>query len=242
MRRMLVSEIKDRILYEDREILVFHKPGGLPVQSADSGVPDLESMARNYLNGKQVWVVHRLDQPVEGITLLAKTARAAKELGSQLRNGEMEKIYLAAVLPGESTALPREGETVILEDYLIRDGRTNMSRIAGPGDKGAKKAVLCYRVAAALNRDDLSVLIVEISLKTGRHHQIRVQFAHAGMPLAGDRKYGRMGQQAAGDGGGIALCAAQLTFRHPGDGRKMHFEISPEHPLLYMERKECYDK
>ena len=232
MRRMTPDEIRKRILCEDQEILVFHKPAGLPVQSASSGIMDLENLLRAYLGGELPRVVHRLDQPVEGIVVFGKTARAAGELSRQLASGEMRKIYLAAVCPSPETVLPPPGEVRVLEDVLIRDGRTNTSRPALAGEPGGKSAALQYEVLGRPGVGETTwpdSWIVRIKLLTGRHHQIRVQFSHAGMPLAGDSKYGgpRMRE-------GLALCACSLTFHHPRGGREMHFEISAENPLLHL--------
>ena len=231
MRRLSQDEIRDRILYKDHAILVFHKPAGLPVQSADSGMMDLESLLRTFLDGKPPRIVHRLDQPVEGIVVLALSSGAAADLSRQLAGGEMKKVYKAAVCPGPGIVLPGPGETRILEDVLIRDGRSNTSRVALPGETGGKQARLKYeivgRTCSPAAGESECMPIARITLMTGRHHQIRVQFAHAGMPLAGDTKYGGVRLRE-----GLALCACSLTFRHPESGREMCFEVSPEHPLL----------
>ena len=230
MRRMSPDEIRKRILYEDRDVLVFHKPAGLPVQSADSGMMDLESLLRIFLNGVQPRIVHRLDQPVEGIVVLALTSRTAGELSRQLAAGEINKVYQAAVCPQPGVVIPPPGELHSLEDVLIRDGRTNTSRIARAGEEG-KKARLNYEMVGKIAIESMkevdNIWKVRIVLLTGRHHQIRVQFSHAGMPLAGDIKYGgpRMRE-------GLALCACSLDFSHPVTGRDMHFEVVPDHPLL----------
>ena len=161
--------------------------------------------------------MHRLDQVVSGTIVFAKTKKAAAALSKQLTDGTMKKIYRAKVcgpIPLDS------GE---LRDFLLKDGKNNVSRVVSPSKqgmypKGAKEAVLRYR---KVSEDTL-----EIELMTGRHHQIRAQLAHAGMPIAGDRKYGAPASSAEDlPGGGIALRAVRLSFRHPGTGEVMTFSV-----------------
>ena len=227
---MIQYRAPELILYEDPEILVVHKPPGLPVQSAKTGFMDLESLFRNYLAERDpgklpyLGVVHRLDQPVEGVLTFAKTRRAAAELSRQMQAGEMEKEYLA-VTAGRPVSLQSPGEDKTREtelaDFLLKDGKTNTSRVVMPGTPGAKKAVLFYQVLENAEGH----LLLKIRLQTGRHHQIRVQMAHAGMPLLGDRKYGT--PVPAGHNDFLALCAFRLTFRHPSDHKKKIFMIRP---------------
>lgn len=236
-----------KIIYEDSQIIVCYKESGLPVQSARIGTKDLESILKNYLSeqtGKPPYlaVVHRLDQPVEGVLVFAKNQQAAASLSAQVNDGRMKKMYHAVVqLNGEHASL--EGT---LTDYLLKDGKSNSSRIVTEHTKGAKKAVLDYRVLERKNitqseqSDEIGrkmwtpltegetadIARVEIHLHTGRHHQIRVQMSGAGMPLLGDRKYG---QAAAFDNGGhLALCAASLELVHPKTGKKMQFTCEPQ--------------
>lgn len=184
------------IIYEDDQILVCRKPAGLAVQSASFGRRDLESMARTYLmekNGKAnpyLGVVHRLDQPVQGLVAFAVTPRAAASLSTQLQDGRMKKEYCAVVCG----RLPQESG--VLVNYLKKEPSGNCSRTAAKGTPGAKRAELSYRVLREC--DGLS--LVKIILKTGRHHQIRVQMAAAGAPIYGDGKYGAAGVPTYGDG------------------------------------------
>ena len=202
--------IADRIMYEDREIFVINKPAGVAVESARVTEPDLASLLRAY-SGKEVYIVHRLDQAVSGIVVFARTKRAASVLSGAFQRGETEKVYRAKV----SGCICRDRDT--LTDWLMKDGRTNTSRVVPGGTKGAKKAVLEY---VRTGEQEL-----RIRLMTGRHHQIRVQLSHAGMPILGDRKYGGETCYARGK---IALCAERLTFAHPGTGEKMTFETVPD--------------
>ena len=216
---MWIKDVRDYIIYEDKEILVCHKPAGIAVQSAGVGNMDLESLLKNYIARKQpgkmpyLGVIHRLDQPVEGILLVGKNEKAAAELSRQVSDHiHMEKWYLA--MPG------KEGE---LEDWLKKDGRTNTSRAVKEGIEGAKKAMLYWKLLETKETVDEMRSLLEIRLETGRHHQIRVQMANAGMPLVGDRKYNpeKTGQEP------LCLCSAALEIRHPLTGKKMQFRVRP---------------
>lgn len=218
---------KDDILMEDRDILVVQKHAGMAVQNARMGQMDLEHALLNELAGRAAQnpagntrmqipylaVVHRLDQPVEGVLVFAKNKEAAGKLGRQVQDGTMKKEYLA-VCEGK---MEKQGVRK-LENYLYKDGKSNTSRVVKEGTKGAKKAVLEYEVLRAENDRSL----VQIHLGTGRHHQIRVQFSYAGYPLCGDIKYG------AKEKGALALCAYRLSFCHPRTGKRMEFTVNPE--------------
>lgn len=214
--------MKTKILFEDKFIMVCYKPAGLPTQTASVMAPDMVSELKNYLRRSSgsgtkepyVGLVHRLDQPVEGVLVFGKTQRAAAALSAQLNDGTLHKTYLAV-----TEGIPEEKEAV-LTDYLWKDGRDNSSRVVPEGTKGAKRAELSYRVISEKNGSTL----IEIDLKTGRHHQIRVQMAHMGCPLLGDRKYGRSSQTVRNP----ALCASKLAFRHPQTGKMMEFTVDPE--------------
>lgn len=216
--------MKERIIYEDNEILVCHKPAGLATQTGRVGQKDLVSEMKNYLGGNSyLGLVHRLDQPVEGLLVFAKTAYAAKELSRQLTNNILNKQYFAVAF-GKGFK-----EETKLEDYLIKDSRTNVSRIAEEKENGAKRAELWVRTISYSKEDNISLL--EIKLLTGRHHQIRVQLANAGLPLLADSKYGTeealLKTQELGVRN-VALCAGRLAFIHPKTKKKMEFQIEPE--------------
>lgn len=210
------------ILYEDSQLLVCVKEPGVPVQSARIGVRDMVSALKTYRKEAEgtsgepyLGVVHRLDQPVGGVLVFAKTKGAAGELSGQIQKGRMRKEYLAVVCGSAQ----KDGGR--LEDMLLRDGRTNTSRVVGLRQAGAKRAVLDYHVLE--RQEDFS--LVSVLLSTGRHHQIRVQMAHAGMPLAGDRKYWPEGDWKSGEG--LALWAHRLTFAHPKTGKVLTFQAEP---------------
>lgn len=205
------------ILYEDKYLIVCRKHAGMAVQSARIGQMDLESALRNYLKGGFVGIVQRLDQPVEGILVFGKNSQATAALNRQQQNGKMKKKYLAA-FTGKPEAL--EGK---LEDVLVKDGRTNKSRAAADGTPQGKKAVLYYKI---LKKEE-NVGLAEVTLQTGRHHQIRVQMSHHGMPLWADGKYNNQISEEE-NGENIGLCAYWLEFEHPKTGKKLHFQIEPE--------------
>lgn len=216
---------KYRIVYEDEDLLVVFKPAGLPTQSARATAPDLMSaLANEYLErgvkNQYLGLVNRLDQPVEGLLLVGKTRNAAAGLSRQAssRTG-MEKEYLALV----NGKMPeKEG---MLVDYLVHDRRTNSSRVGEKGGPEAKRCELSYRVLGEWKEKSL----LEIRLLTGRHHQIRVQLAHRGCPIAGDQKYGPAADARAG--GRLCLCACKIAFRHPRTKKTMSFQVEPTFPI-----------
>ena len=207
-----------QILYEDEAILVCRKPAGVAVQTRRLGEPDMESLLKNYRASKGeppfIGVVHRLDQPVEGVMLYAKTKQAASALGRQIASAQADKCYYAM-----TDGVPaRSGGT--LEDYLLRDGKTNVSSVVTKSTPGAKHSELSYEVLEQNGKR----AVLKIRLKTGRHHQIRVQLAHAGFPIVVDRKY-NFKENIAPSGSGLALCSYRIAFRHPVTCKKMEFEI-----------------
>ncbi len=206
------------ILYEDDAIIVCVKQAGVATQTKRLGQPDMESMLKNYRAGKgeppYIGVIHRLDQPVSGVMVFAKTKDVAASLSRQIVGKGTDKYYYAVT---DGVPSPAGGT---LEDYLLRDGKTNTSRVAGKTTPDAKKAVLSYKV---LQKSSTKAL-VQIKLETGRHHQIRVQMAAAGYPLVGDRKYNFKENMNAYTQG-LCLCSYRLAFRHPVTKKKMEFEI-----------------
>lgn len=210
-----------KILFEDDEVIVCYKPAGIPTQTKKLGEQDMVSLLKNYLKNSYVAVVHRLDQPVEGILVFAKTPYAAKELNKGLQ-GEGFGKYYKAVLCGVPAKL-----SDTLEDYLVKDGRTNTSRVGSASEKDAKKAVLSYEVLAKGELEEQEVSLVKIRLGTGRHHQIRVQMSHMGCPIWGDAKYAQKPVQDRRFRQ-LALCAYKLEFVHPKTKKKQVFEIEPQ--------------
>lgn len=212
------------ILYEDEDLLVCRKPAGVAVQTKKLGQADMESLLKNYrvARGEQpyIGVVHRLDQPVEGVMVFAKTKEAAAALGRQIAAKLADKCYYALV---DGAPEKKRGTLV---DYLVRDGRTNTSSVAECGTKDAKRAELSYEVIEQKN----GRAVLKIRLETGRHHQIRVQLAHAGMPIVGDRKY-NFKENIAPSGEGLCLCSYRIGFRHPKSHKNLAFEIDKPYHL-----------
>lgn len=210
------------ILHEDNVLLVVHKPAGIATETAKIGQADIVSELRNYRKKKgedtYIGVIHRLDQPVEGLLVFAKNQNAAKKLSAGLQNGTLSKKYAALVAGVPQTS---EGE---LCDYLLKNSRTNLSEVVRKDTRGAKEARLHWKLMQKLDACSL----MEIELFTGRHHQIRVQMAHAGFPLLGDVKYGSDFSKELSKQYGIsntALLADYLTFIHPITGKKMEFSL-----------------
>ena len=210
-----------QIIHEDEHIIVCYKPAGIPTQTKKLGEQDMVSLLKNHLKGGYVAVIHRLDQPVEGLLVFAKTPYAAKELNLGMQGADFGKYYKAVLwgVPNEITGT--------LEDYLVKDGRTNTSRVCEPSVKDAKRAVLSYEVIATGKDDGKDISLIGVKLDTGRHHQIRVQMANMGCPIWGDAKYNTASVQDRRFRQ-IALCAYKLEFVHPKTKKKLEFEIEPK--------------
>ena len=222
------------ILYEDKEILVAEKPVGMESQSARSFEPDMVSEVKKHINSLSpksgepyVGVIHRLDKPVGGVMVYAKTKGGAESLSRQVSQHQMEKIYYAVVC---GKPVDNFGACV---DYLWKDGKTNCSKIVDKGIKGAKLAELHYQVVDNRNIGNEECSLVKIILKTGRHHQIRVQMAGRGTPLWGDRKYNPRFQKGI-DGGNVALFASSLSFSHPTTKKRLTFSVKPKGEVFEM--------
>lgn len=226
--------MRTKILYEDKDVLVIHKPAGLAVQTAHVGQQDVESELKNYLAAQNaspyLGIVHRLDQPVEGILVFAKTKKVAADLNRQLQSGDFCKEYLAVVC-GNPTR--KEGELV---NFLLKEkGRAHVVGSMGNLSKDAKRAALRYRTEAQSKTAAGEISLLRIWLETGRFHQIRAQLSRAGFPILGDSKYG---SEASGQMSGelrirhTALCACKLCFHHPTNGKEMEYTVNPENPAF----------
>lgn len=224
--------MRTKIIYEDAHIIIAYKPAGLATQTAKVGQADMVSELKNHLAGTgqgkapYLGIVHRLDQPVEGLLAFAKTKEAAARLTAQLGKGTLHKQYYG-VICGQVAA--REGELV---DYLYKTPENRAKIVTGQQSAfpHAKKAVLQYTIKETLSSPE-AISLADIHIDTGRFHQIRAQMAHASMPLLGDGKYGdenaleqsrRMGIR------NVALCAYTLTLTHPDTGRPLSFSVRPQ--------------
>ena len=215
-----------KILYEDNHIIVVEKEPNIPSQSDKTGDIDMLTLVKSYIKEKYnkpgevyVGLVHRLDRPVGGIMVFAKTSKAASRLSEQIRNKTFSKKYLA-VVDGKF-----EQDKRTIEDYLYKDERKNISKVVPETKKNAKLAKLEYEVLNYDDKRDLS--LIKINLHTGRHHQIRVQMANAGHSLFGDQKYGTRGKQKQ-----IRLWAYEIEFEHPTKKEKLKFTDYPDWTMV----------
>ncbi len=224
-----VDDVKIEILYEDADIIVCVKPVGVPTQPDKSNDEDMESYIKNYIFENEemdeepyVAVVHRLDRPVGGVMVFAKNQKAAANLSDQITGGEMVKFY-QAVLTGE---LPDECGTLV--DYLVKDSKTNTSKVVAKGTKNAKRAELNYEVLDVFETNEGVLSYVLIELITGRHHQIRVQMSSRNAGIYGDTKYNPRFMKVKRRYQQIALYSCRLEFAHPTTGEWLVFKSEPE--------------
>ncbi len=221
--------MKLNILYEDDVMLACVKPSGVPSQGDKSNDEDMVTLIKNYIFDNSdsdeepyVAVIHRLDRPVGGVMIFAKTPEVAAKLSDAMQDGNIIKYY-QAILTGE---LPDEfGE---LTDYLVRDGKTNTAKLAKKGDKGAKKAILEYEVLDVFETDEGILSYVLIELITGRHHQIRAQMAARGCGIWGDTKYNPLFNKTKRKYRQIGLYSSRIELDHPVTGEPMVFKHEPE--------------
>lgn len=210
-----------KVVYEDNHVLVVEKPCNVPSQKDSTGDVGMTDMVSEYLRNKYnkkgsvyVGLVHRLDRPVGGVMLFAKTSKAASRLCNAIRQKELGKRYLAVI---DGTLENEEGTLV---DYLLKDKNRNMVYVVGKDVPGAKEAILKYKVLKKV--DKLSLVMVE--LVTGRSHQIRVQFKNIGASLYGDKRYG---SNVLDKRQQIALWSYEISFIHPTRRDIMKFRIAP---------------
>ena len=201
------------IIYEDNHLLVVEKPINIPTQEDNTKDKNLLTILKEYIKEKYnkpgnvyLGLVHRLDRPVGGIMVFARTSKAAARLSEQVRNKTFKKTYNAVVIGN----INKEGK---LKDYLLKDEKKNIVKV----DKNGKEAKLNFKKLDFKN----NMSLVEINLETGRSHQIRVQMSHYGYPLFGDQKYNKtskVGEQ-------IALFAKKIEFIHPTTNELLTFEL-----------------
>lgn len=212
---------KIKITYEDNHLLVVEKPCNIPVQADESGDPDMLTLLKEDIKqrfGKPgavyLGLVHRLDRPVGGVMVFARTSKAASRLSEQVRSRGLGKVYLAVVRGQPENSSGR------LKHFLLKDTKTNTVKPVSPNVEGSKEAILDYTVLQTIN----GMSLVRVHLLTGRSHQIRVQFSTTGHPLFGDQKYGssvnKPGQQ-------LALWSHELVLEHPVTKEEMSFKSYP---------------
>lgn len=215
-----------KVLYEDNHIIVVNKDSGEIVQGDKTGDTPLSETIKEYIKVKYnkpgnvfLGVVHRLDRPVSGVVVFARTSKALSRLNEMFRKGDVHKTYLALT----AGRPPKTMDT--LTGWLVRNEKQNKSYCYDHEVPGSKKAVLCYKEAG--HTDNYTLL--EVELKTGRHHQIRCQLASIGCPIKGDLKYGA---RRSNPDGSISLVSANITFVHPVSKQPMSFDaILPDEPL-----------
>ena len=197
------------VLYEDNHLIAINKRPGDLVQGDKTGDLPLSDWVKQYIKKKYdkpgevfLGTVHRLDRPTSGIVIFAKTSKALERMNKMFREKEIDKTYWALVKNKPSKTKAR------LEDFLVKDPKTNKSKVTAENTANRKKAILNYQIRQTLN----NYYLLEINLETGRHHQIRTQLAAIGCPIKGDLKYGfpRSNKDA-----GISLHARQIEFIHP---------------------------
>lgn len=222
-----------KVIYEDNHIIVVEKPVNVPSQGDKTGDEDMLTLIKNYLKEKYnkpgnvyLGLVHRLDRPVGGVMVFAKTSKAASRLSEQVRNKTFRKTYLV-ICNGKM-----EYDKEILTDYLWKDEKNNTSYVVKEGKKNSKFAELEYELIKYCKEEDLS--LVKVNLHTGRHHQIRVQLSSRGHAIYGDNKY-----HGRGAGSGICLWAYKLTLEHPITKEKLTFNSLPYGNKIWNEFINC---
>ncbi len=216
-----------KILYEDNHIIVVVKPAGIPVQQDKTSDLDMLTIIKAYLKEKYnkpgnvyLGLVHRLDRMVGGVMVFAKTSKAASRISEYIRQKNVKKRYLAIV----NGKMDVTGDVVELKDYLVKNERINMSRVVDKSVKGSKESILEYKVIKNFKYNNKEYSLVDIDLHTGRHHQIRVQFANISHPLYGDIKYGNKINKV---GQNLALFSYYLSFFHPTKDEYLEFKFLP---------------
>lgn len=211
-----------KIIYEDNHIIVVEKIPNIPSQGDKTGDIDMLEIIKKYIKEKYnkpgnvyLGLVHRLDRPVGGVMVFAKTSKAASRLSEEVRSRQLKKEYLVVV----DGKFEKNKDT--LEDYLLKNQQKNISKVVKEETKNSKIAKLDYETLKYNSEIDLSVL--KVLLHTGRHHQIRVQLSSRGHSIYGDQKYGTRGR-----GKQIALWAYKLTIIHPITKKEMTFTSIPE--------------
>lgn len=209
------------ILYEDNHVIVVYKPCNVLSQGDATGDKDMLTLLKEYIKKKYnkpgnvyLGLVHRLDRPVSGVMVYAKTSKAASRLSEQIKKKEFNKKYYAII----DGIMPNKSGT--FEDYLLKldDGNTIVT-----DKEHGKESILEYKVLKEIDGKSL----VDIHLITGRHHQIRVQFSSRGYPLVGDQRYGKM------DGNQICLSSYYLSFIHPISKKRIEFSVEPKNSDLW---------
>jgi 23S rRNA pseudouridine1911/1915/1917 synthase len=218
-----------KVLHEDAHIIVVEKPPKVPSQGDKTGDKDMLTYVYEYLHTKYpeakspyVGLIQRLDRPVGGVMVFAKTKNANQKLSEQIRIKKMHKVYYGVVC-----GIPEKNKEELV-DYLLKQSKTNMSKVVSKETLNAKEAILEYELLETVDTEEYGVLsLLQINLKTGRHHQIRVQLSNANLPLWGDNKYNEAFTKQK-DWTQIALWARKLTLEHPKTNKLYTFHSKPK--------------
>lgn len=215
-----------KVIYEDNQIIVVIKPQNVPSQADESGDVDMLTLVKNYVKEKYdkkgnvyIGLIQRLDRPTGGIMVFARTSKAAERLSNQIKNNIFKKTYFAVC-----NNIPKAKSGTLL-DYLKKDEKENLVKVVPMSEDGAKRCELEYKVLESVN----NLCLIEVQLKTGRSHQIRVQMASINCPLYGDAKYGMSNK---GRTTNLALWAGKVTFIHPVSKDIMTFLVAPDDKSL----------
>lgn len=244
--------MKTEIIYEDSDLMVIYKHAGIATESAKVTQTDVFSELKSHLKGGFVGLIHRLDQPVEGLLVVAKNKQTASQLNHQLMEGKLKKSYLAMVLVENILGTDRENknsqvsieQTVSLTDYLYKNPKTQMAEVVSKANENAQVAKLTYTCKSICGNEKYDFLneteklaCMNIEIETGRFHQIRSQMSNARMPLLGDLKYASARAKEISMQNMIrfvALCANSIRFVHPKTKKEMNFQIEPRNKAFFL--------
>ena len=207
------------VIHDDKNIIIVEKPHGLSCQSDKTKDIDLLTIVSEHI-GKDAYLVHRLDRPVGGIMIFAKNKTACTKLSEQIQNKSFKKTYITVVCG----VPPKQEDT--LQNYMIKNQRLNMSKIVNKNTQNSKLAELTYKTVKTIEtKDNEKLSLLEIDLKTGRHHQIRLQLSHIGIPIWGDTKYNK---QFAHRGNFVttALFSNSISFKNPTTNKIETYSLS----------------
>jgi len=214
------------VLYEDNHLIVVKKPPNVLTQSNESSDKNMLDLVKQYVKEKYnkpgdvyIGMIHRLDRPVGGVLVFARTSKAASRLSKQVQNRSVEKTYYCIV---EGNVKDKKGKII---DYMIKDRNANMSSIVNENTQGAKKAILNYEKCSIAKSGNHIYTLLKIKLETGRPHQIRLQLSNMGYPIWGDSKYGRVKDRSTK---ALALWSYRMKINHPTKKEDIVFETLPD--------------
>lgn len=227
-------EIDKNIIFEDKDMIVLNKPYGLLSQmDKQENKENVVNLLEKYLSlnsseHKEIHIINRLDRGVSGLLLLAKNKNSADILTKNLQDktqSNFEKKYLAIVY-GKSEP------SKTLKDFIMKNQRLNISKIVNKNSTNSKEAILNYKTIKTIEKQNTIISLLQVTLITGRHHQIRLQLSNAGLPIVGDKKYNKERQKLVFRDG-ICLFSNYLSFNHPKTSKTMNFEISPDNLEIF---------